>query len=379
MNLSASLCGRRWRTVLFLEGLSRRCSLLCAVERTQPRFVFWLLCSACILSAQQGNGVDVSAGQKLFQKSCTACHGENAKGGRGPDLTSGEWRFGRSDEAILKNILQGIPGTEMPAFPMTSSEGTSIVAYLHSLKSNPPEEKLEGDSSRGRELFFGSANCSRCHMFAGRGGRLGPDLTSVRNERRVSELRESIQTPDKSLRRGYATVEAKLPSGQLVRGAIKAEDTFSLDVMDENEKLHSFLKQDLLDIKKPLKSLMPAPNLTSAQLNLLITFLKNPGKFDLPPDDWKPSADLNVTFSRLKNARAEPQNWLTYWGDYQGTHYSPLTAITPSNAASLTSKWTFQLGAGTNETELIVVDGLMFVTGPLNNAAALDARTGQPI
>ena len=338
-----------------------------------------LIGTAALMRAQRNDGVDPSAGQKLFQKSCTACHGGNAKGGRAPDLTTGQWRWGRSDDAILKNILQGIPGTEMPAFPMTTSEGESIVAYLHSLKSNPPEEKLEGDSSRGRELFFGSANCSRCHMFAGRGGRLGPDLTSVRNERRVSELRESIQTPDKSLRRGYATVEAKLPSGQLVRGAIKAEDTFSLDVMDENEKLHSFLKQDLLDIKKPLKSLMPAPNLTAAQLNDLLTFLKNPGKFDLPPDDWKPSADLNVTFSRLKNARAEPQNWLTYWGDYQGTHYSPLTAITPSNAALLASKWTFQLGAGTNETEPIVVDGLMFVTGPLNNAAALDARTGQPI
>ena len=32
-----------------------------------------------------------------------------------------------------------------------------------------------------------------------------------------------------------------------------------------------------------------------------------------------------------------------------------------------------------NETVPIVVDGLMFVTGPLNNAAALDARTGRPI
>ena len=227
---------------MFLEGLSRRCSLLCAVERTQPRFVFWLLCSACILSAQQGNGVDVSAGQKLFQKSCTACHGENAKGGRGPDLTSGEWRFGRSDEAILKNILQGIPGTEMPAFPMTSSEGTSIVAYLHSLKSNPSDEKLHGDAVAGRELFFGSAKCSQCHMFGGRGGRLGPDLSPIRSERSISELREAIVNPDQSLRRGYETVEARLPSGQLVRGVKKSEDTFSIQIMDEKEKLHMLFK-----------------------------------------------------------------------------------------------------------------------------------------
>jgi alcohol dehydrogenase (cytochrome c) len=56
-----------------------------------------------------------------------------------------------------------------------------------------------------------------------------------------------------------------------------------------------------------------------------------------------------------------------------------LKSITPANVASLASRWTYQFGAGNNETEPIVVDGLMFVTGPLNNAAALDARTGQPI
>src|ERR1700683_3012454 len=206
MNLSASSGGRRWRTVLFLEGLFTRCSLLCAVERARPGFVWglcWLLCSACVLNAQHADGVDVSAGQKLCQKSWTACHGENAKGGRGPDLTSGQWRWGRSADAILKNILQGIPGTEMPAFPMPSSDGVSIVAYLHSLKSNPPDEKLRGDAVPGRELFFGSAKCSECHMFAGSGGRLGPDLTSIHSERTVSELREAIVNPDHLLRRGY--------------------------------------------------------------------------------------------------------------------------------------------------------------------------------
>src|ERR1019366_331905 len=104
----------------------------------------------------------------------------------------------------------------------------------------------------------------------------------------------------------------------------------------------------------------------------------NPGPPGPPPGGWQPSSDLNVTFARLKNAHAEPQNWLTYWGDYQGTHYSRLDSITTANVASLASKWSFQFGAGSNETSPIVVDGLMFVTGPLNNAEALDARTGRP-
>src|SRR5579859_224457 len=114
-------------------------------------------------------GADISAGQKLFQKSCTSCHGENGKGGRGPDLTTGQWRWGGSDDALLKNILQGIPGTQMPAFPMAAADGEQIVTYLRSLKSNAPEEKPRGDAAAGRALFFGSAKCSRCHMFNGRG------------------------------------------------------------------------------------------------------------------------------------------------------------------------------------------------------------------
>jgi alcohol dehydrogenase (cytochrome c) len=164
-----------------------------------------------------------------------------------------------------------------------------------------------------------------------------------------------------------------------VRGVKKNEDTFSIQIMDEQEKLYMLLKQDVEEIKKPRKSLMPAAHLTATELDNVIAFLKNPSPGDAAPAEWKPAGDLNVTFARLKNARAEPQNWLTYWGDYQGTHYSRLDSIAPANVGSLAAKWTFQFGAGSNETVPIVADGLMFVTGPLNNAAALDARTGQPI
>ena len=338
-----------------------------------------LILSAPLLLSQHPAGADVSAGQRLFQKSCTSCHGGNAKGGRGPDLTTGDWRWGGSNSAILQNILSGIPNTQMPAFPMTAADGELIVAYLRSLESNAPDEKLTGDSEAGRKLFFGSAKCSQCHMFGGRGGRLGPDLSDIRNQKKTAELREAIVTPDKSLRRNYETVEVRLPSGRLLRGAKKNEDTFSIQIMDEKEKLHMLLKKDLKEIKTPRKSLMPPTDLTGGELDNVIAFLKNPVPGEAAPAEWKPGADLNVTYARLKNAHAEPQNWLTYWGDYQGTHYSRLTSITPANVRSLKAQWSYQFGAGNNETMPLVVDGLMFVTGPLNNAAALDARTGRPI
>ena len=150
-------------------------------------------------------------------------------------------------------------------------------------------------------------------------------------------------------------------------------------MMDEHEKLHLLSKGDLKEVNHPQHSLMPAAKLSAAELDNLIAFFKKTAPSEIGPGPWTPTADLNVSFQRIRNAREEPQNWLTYFGDYQGTHYSRLKSITPANVASLKSQWSFQF-AGTNvEVTPLVVDGIMFVTGPMNNAAALDARTGRSI
>jgi len=262
---------------------------------------------------------------------------------------------------------------------MPEDEGRAIVVWLRSLRSAGPEEQVTGDPRAGRALFFGSAGCSQCHMFGGQGGRLGPDLSRIGEEKHVGELKEAITKPDASLRDGYQTAEVRTAGGGVIRGVIKNEDTFSVQMMDQHEKLHMFVKTDLKDVTRVQKSLMPASDVSVADLDNLVAFLKKTEPSDIGPGSWTPSADLNVSFQRLRNAREEPQNWLTYWGDLQGTHYSRLKSITPANVSSLRSQWSFQF-AGTNvEVTPLVVDGIMFVTGPLNNAAALDARTGRPI
>jgi PQQ-dependent dehydrogenase (methanol/ethanol family) len=344
------------------------------------KMLFLLVAFASVLTAQDpAAGTDIATGRSLFQRSCTACHGGDAKGGRGPDLTSGQGRWGSSDADIVRNILQGIPGTEMPAFALRPRQAGQIVMYLRSLGSDAPREALKGDPAAGRALFFGSARCSECHMFDGEGGRLGPDLSLPVDGGRPVNLRQAILNPDESLTRNYETVEIRLSSGRFLRGVVKNEDTFSIQIMDEKEHLHMFLKSDLKQIDRPHKSLMPVPHLTADQLDDVLAFLRNIGPSGRPRAEWKPSADLNVSFSRLKNASSEPRNWLTYWGNYAGTHYSRLTSITPANIQSLTAKWSFQFGAGSVESVPLVVDGLMFVTGPQNNAAALDARTGRAV
>ena len=70
----------------------------------------------------------------MFESSCTACHGQNAKGGRGPDLT-GKLSHGSLESEMVDNIVGGIAGTQMPAFPMPPENARAIVAYLRSLRS----------------------------------------------------------------------------------------------------------------------------------------------------------------------------------------------------------------------------------------------------
>src|ERR1700760_4282630 len=101
-----------------------------------------------------------------------------------------------------------------------------------------------------------------------------------------------------------------------------------------------------------------------------------------------PPVVRDVTYERIRNARSEPENWLTYYGTYDGHRYSPLDHITTQTVKRLTPAWVFQAGAtgmyagGSTygfEAAPIVVDGVMYVSGWDGWVWALDGRTGQEL
>src|SRR5262249_18066737 len=160
--------------------------------------------------------------------------------------------------------------------------------------------------------------CSRCHMFGGRGGRLGPDLTSARDGENFTELRHAITNPDRTLLPNFGSVELTFKTGGKLRGIRKNEDTFSIQVMDEQERLHLLLKKALSAVHAIDKSLMPVPKLTGREIDDIVAFLKEPQSDPPELPAWSPSPDLNVSFARLRTVESEPQNWLTYSGNLQG-------------------------------------------------------------
>jgi alcohol dehydrogenase (cytochrome c) len=85
-----------------------------------------------------------------------------------------------------------------------------------------------------------------------------------------------------------------------------------------------------------------------------------------------------VTYDRILNAAAEPQNWLTYGGTYTSQRYSALTQITPANVGQLEAKWMLQDQVfGAWQSNPLVVDGVMYVTERPNDVMAVDAKTGR--
>jgi alcohol dehydrogenase (cytochrome c) len=96
---------------------------------------------------------------------------------------------------------------------------------------------------------------------------------------------------------------------------------------------------------------------------------------------WPAAASAqNVTNAQIAAGLADPGRWLTYSGNYLAQRHSPLTQVAPENVHQLSVQWAFQTGVlGKFETTPIVIDGMLYVTGPNNTAWAVDARTGRQI
>ena len=200
---------------------------------------------------------DIEAGARVFQRSCSLCHGADGTGGDGPDLTRGVFRHGSSDAALFRNILTGIPNSGMGGIYQPDKKIWQVVSYVRSLSRGGGDAEVPGDPSRGRRLYLSRGSCSDCHRLNGSGGRLGPDLSDLGWRRAPAHIRASIAEPSESMADEYRTVEVRTTGGNSVRGVLRNEDRHSIQLFDEFENLRSFAKADLTAVDKPGESLMP--------------------------------------------------------------------------------------------------------------------------
>jgi putative heme-binding domain-containing protein len=229
----------------------------------------------------QGNPTAIKQGQNIYRGRCAVCHGIDAKGYRGSDLTTGDWVHGGSDAQVFQTIRTGVPGTEMPGSGnMSDEEIWMVVAYLRTLGAPGGAAPERGDAARGEQLFWAKerGNCGQCHMVGPRGGRIGPNLTRIGAARSVAALEREIRRPAEVIPVGFETVTVVTKDGRKIRGARKNEDTFSVQLMTASEDILSFSKKEVEVVAEPERSLMPAygpDRLSDTELADVVRYLRS--------------------------------------------------------------------------------------------------------
>jgi alcohol dehydrogenase (cytochrome c) len=254
--------------------------------------------------------------------------------------------------------------TRLPSVTCLSAVAVLLtLAGLHAV--------AQSTTAGGRRLF--EANCAMCHGSDGKGGERGPDLVTTRRAsarpladlqrlikvgipaggmppsalsddeiaeiaRYIRSLADAARTP-----RTFPRVRVHLRDGRTLEGLVQNESSFDLQLLTTDGRLAALTRDEIVRSEDLARGTMP----------------------ELKPRDVPDTS--------------RPGDWPTYNGRPDGNRHTALRQITPANVGQLRLKWVFSAGdARTLSTTPLVVDGIMYLTGP-NEVFALDARSGRQI
>jgi cytochrome c oxidase cbb3-type subunit III len=221
-----------------------------------------------------GNAQAIAAGEKLYNETCTACHGKDGTGGElGPPVASQNRRYlRRTDGEVVDAIKNGIAGTQMPPYGTQFSDDQvwQVAAYIRGLRGTAIDTPTQGDTANGESVFWAKGACGSCHMVKGKGSILGPDLSNLGGTRKVQNIVDALTkeqhriaadggTHDTTLvpNLKYQPVRVTTAAGQVISGILKNEDSFSLQVLGKDDlTLHRFRRANVQVFYEP-QSLMP--------------------------------------------------------------------------------------------------------------------------
>ena len=240
------------------------------------------LLAACLVVAgfaaprepESPGAVTADRGRRLFDIHCSRCHGVGGGGGEGPALTKPVLRYAPDDATLVSVIQDGIPRTAMVgSFALSDAEAMDVAAYVRSL-GRVEQEAVAGDVERGRAIYDEQA-CGACHIVAGDGRGIGPELTAIGEARGADHLRQSLLDAVAVVAEENRVVTVRGKSGASVRGVRVNEDDFSVLVRDADARLHSFALDESTMSKEMGASLMPsyAKRLSNAEIEDLVAYL----------------------------------------------------------------------------------------------------------
>jgi len=251
-----------------------------------------ILSAVVLVSAQQGGpsrpprnpqaeaaeAAAAERGRVLFKTNCSACHAEDATGGRGPDLIrSALVRHDKNAEMIAPVITAGRPDKGMPAFTLSNAEVSDIVAFLHAqitlfdlhtrfgpYPNDIPAERLATGSAEAGKAYF-DAHCSSCHSATG-------DLAHVASKYNPPDLEVHFLYPS-----GVpSTAVATLPDGKTYEGTVVLNDGFNIAIQGKDGWYHSWPAREVkVAVTDPLAAHAALlEKYTDADMHNMFTYLE---------------------------------------------------------------------------------------------------------
>ncbi len=223
-------------------------------------FVLALGASPLLVAQQTHSGSESEDDKRLFIANCAPCHGPDGDAIAGIDFGHGKFRRASSDQDVLEIVRGGIPGSVMPGFSneLSEVEIKRLAGYLHYLAEAAQSTSAPGDAPRGKIIFEGNGKCLECHRVKDKGSRVGPDLTEIGSVRRLAELERSILEPDAEILPQNRFVRVVTRDDVTVTGRLLNQDTFTVQLIDSEERLRSFERAKLREYVFLDKSPMPS-------------------------------------------------------------------------------------------------------------------------
>ena len=210
----------------------------------------------------QYTSADIEAGSRLYVTQCTLCHGPNGDGVNGIDLRRGVFRRSVSDDDLARVITTGIAAAGMPGFRFQPPEITAVIAFIRAGFDPSGTAVKVGNPARGQSLFADKGRCATCHRVNGTGPRSAPDLSDIGAVRTPSALQRSLVDPTAAMLPINRPVRAVTKDGRTIRGRRLNEDTYTVQLIDDQERLVSLVKADLREYDIAKTSPMPSVSKT---------------------------------------------------------------------------------------------------------------------
>jgi putative heme-binding domain-containing protein len=243
------------------------CGLVGAIVAAAP-------CAAQVQDHQY-SAADIQAGSRLYATQCQQCHGQMGDQISGINLRRGQFRRVASDDDLRRIITTGITDVGMPPFKFQPAELDAISAFIRAGFDPGGTAVRIGDALRGRAVYEGKGQCATCHRVNGVGSRVAPDLSDIGSARQPAAVHRSLIEPTKGMWPINRPVRIVTRDGRTISGRRLNEDTFTIQLIDANERLVSIEKSEIKQYEKAAASTMPsvAGKLSGDEIADLIAYL----------------------------------------------------------------------------------------------------------